>query len=85
MALAGSLQSFSQSGMIIALKKSVGGIMVPNMQIQIDLIILSQKNLEVTEDLEKLVCLVVTDSRAFCCIQISFGPEPKLLPVHFPA
>lgn len=47
--------------MIIALKKSVGRIMVSNVQIQIDLTILSQKNLKVTEDLEKLLSLDVTE------------------------
>lgn len=65
--------------MIIALKKSVGRIMVSNMQIQIDLKILSQKNLEITEDLS----LDVTDSRAIFCIQIWSEPEPKLFSVHF--
>lgn len=60
--------------MIIAFKKSVGRIIVSNMQIQIDLIILFQKNLEVTEDLS----LDVTDSRAIFCIQIWSEPEPKI-------
>lgn len=69
--------------MIIALKKSVGRIMVSNVQIQIDLTILSQKNLKVTEDLEKLLSLDVTESRAIFRIQIWSGPEPKLLSVHF--
>lgn len=57
--------------------------MVSNMKIQIDLVILSQKNLEVTEDLEKLLSLDVTDSRAILCIQIWSGPGPKFLSVHF--
>lgn len=57
--------------------------MVSNIKIQIEFIILSQKNLEVTGDLEQLLSLDVTDSRAIFCMQIWSGPKPKLLSVHF--
>lgn len=56
MALAGSLQFFTSS-MLLALKKSVGRILLSNMQIQADLIILSQKNLKLTDGPKELVSL----------------------------